>query len=127
MLPDGQIIQIGDERFRCPEALFRPRDLVPLPTILPTPHPIRTTLCAPPASLCRGDKDPVESPTQMDALLASTIWKCGKRMPDSGKRVAEQAGSGGLSGFRDVRSLKQYSIGPTVARGRKCPRLRKEG
>mmetsp|Transcript_43642 Transcript_43642/g.78519 ORF Transcript_43642/g.78519 Transcript_43642/m.78519 type:complete len:380 (-) Transcript_43642:762-1901(-) len=27
MLPDGRIIQISSERFRCPEALFRPRDL----------------------------------------------------------------------------------------------------
>jgi actin-related protein len=23
-LPDGQVITIGDERFRCPEALFQP-------------------------------------------------------------------------------------------------------
>jgi len=26
-MPDGQIITIGNERFRCPEALFKPRDL----------------------------------------------------------------------------------------------------
>jgi actin-related protein len=26
-LPDGQIITIGNERFRCPEALFRPTSL----------------------------------------------------------------------------------------------------
>lgn len=23
-LPDGQVVSIGDERFRCPEALFKP-------------------------------------------------------------------------------------------------------
>lgn len=26
-LPDGQVITIGDERFRCPEVQFRPRML----------------------------------------------------------------------------------------------------
>ncbi|KAJ2684158.1 hypothetical protein GGH99_004136, partial [Coemansia sp. RSA 1285] len=26
-LPDGQVITIGNERFRCPEALFKPNDL----------------------------------------------------------------------------------------------------
>ena len=26
-LPDGQVISIGNERFRCPEALFKP-DLI---------------------------------------------------------------------------------------------------
>merc|ERR1711962_351396 len=26
-LPDGQVITIGDERFRCPEALFQPQFL----------------------------------------------------------------------------------------------------
>eukprot|EP00071_Canis_lupus_P006224 XP_005621076.1 actin, cytoplasmic 1 isoform X1 [Canis lupus familiaris] len=36
-LPDGQVITIGNERFRCPEALFQPSFLVRGPASLPPP------------------------------------------------------------------------------------------
>lgn len=36
-LPDGQVITIGNERFRCPETLFQPSfiGVCPLPSLLP--------------------------------------------------------------------------------------------
>ena len=40
-LPDGQVITIGNERFRCPEALFQPSFLGKASSLPPTPqgHP----------------------------------------------------------------------------------------
>uniref|UniRef100_A0A3Q2SRZ6 Actin n=1 Tax=Fundulus heteroclitus TaxID=8078 RepID=A0A3Q2SRZ6_FUNHE len=37
-LPDGQLITIGNERFRCPEALFQPPGPVPAAGIHETTH-----------------------------------------------------------------------------------------
>jgi len=37
-LPDGQVITIGNERFRCPETMFQPSFIGKLKTILPLAH-----------------------------------------------------------------------------------------
>lgn len=36
-LPDGQVITIGNERFRCPETLFQPSFIGACPPSLPLP------------------------------------------------------------------------------------------